>query len=459
MCFRYLLYAFTLIYSAHLYAETKPLRVSELLPFASNEVGRFSLKYDSLSSAGADYDLNEGSVDFYYSMSLINEFDVNKSLYDQEYISLNGLIPYDIASKASFFFQTEMNGSLRGKVDRKNMLKAYSLINLDFIKRDVSDTYKSSVAGEVRGSIDERLLFRTEHMPSPSLSLYMAGALNDIDNHSKGLKYATVKDVIKKTAMYSYMDVSVMPYCKGRSLTKSEWVDITSVNDFPKRFPFMCSTFEQMALVHATPRADAVLAMSGSRFSLEEAIANSGLNKYLFDDYLSRQYGPNNKKVVSRTYLANSLIAGNVDKHSIQKSISGNPFNNNVALASSIVEQGQISRSQIVKMAGYLNQLDRNVEHDEALSALIIASPIVSIVDKEWRNCESNQFIGFDRSCATITQNVYVGNIPSALDVVEGEVSPLHAYYLNWYLSKGLITDSEARTFLLRYTKYLKSTH
>ena len=153
MGFRYLLYAFTLIYSAHLYAETKPLRVSELLPFASNEVGRFSLKYDSLSSAGADYDLNEGSVDFYYSMSLINEFDVNKSLYDQEYISLNGLIPYDIASKASFFFQTEMNGSLRGKVDRKNMLKAYSLINLDFIKRDVSDTYKSSVVGEVRGSI------------------------------------------------------------------------------------------------------------------------------------------------------------------------------------------------------------------------------------------------------------------------------------------------------------------
>ena len=287
----------------------------------------------------------------------------------------------------------------------------------------------------------------------------MAGALNDIDNQGKELKYAMVKDVIKKTTMYSYMDVSVMPYCKGRSLTKSEWVDITSVNDFPKRFPFVCSTFEQMVLVHATPRVDAILAMDGSRLSLEEAIASSGLNRYLFDDYLSRQYGPNNKRVVSSTYLANSLIAGNVHKYSIQESISSNPFNNNVALASSIVEQGLISRSKAVKVVGYLNQLDRNVEHDEALSALIIASPIVSIVDKEWRNCESNQFIGFDRSCATITQNVYVGNIPSALDVVEGEVSPLHAYYLNWYLSKGLITDSEARTFLLRYTKYLKSTH
>jgi len=123
------------------------------------------------------------------------------------------------------------------------------------------------------------------------------------------------------------------------------------------------------------------------------------------------------------------------------------------------VEQGQISWSQIVKMVGYLNQLDRDAENDEALSALIIASPVVSIVDKEWRNCESNQFVGFDRSCATIQQNVYFGNIPSALDVAEGEVSPLHAYYLNWYLSKGLITDSEARSFLLRYTKYLKSTH
>ena len=459
MCFRYLLYVLMLFYSVQQYAETQPLRVSELLPFTSNEVGRFSLKYDSLSSSGTDYNLNQGSVDFYYSMSLINEFDVNKSMYDQEYISLNGLIPYDVASKASFFFQTEMNGSLRGKVDRKNMLKAYSLINLDFIKREVSDTNKSSVVGEVRGSIDESLLFSSEQMSSPSLSLYMAGVFNEIENDGKELKYATVKDVIKKTSMHSFMDISVLPYCKGRSLGKSEWVDITSEDDFPKRFPFVCSTIEQMVLVHITPKVDTILAMGSSSLSLEEAITSSGLNQYLFDDYLSRQYGPNNKKVVSRTFLANSLIAGNVHRDSIQESISSNPFNNNATLASSIVEQGLVSRSNIVKIVDYLGQLDRDVAHVEALSALIIASPIVSIVDKVWRNCESNLFVGFDRSCATINQNVYVGNIPSALDVVEGEVSPLHAYYLNWYLSKGLIADSEARSFLLRFTKYLKSTH
>ncbi|WP_394222787.1 hypothetical protein [Alteromonas gracilis] len=433
--------------------------MSELLPYASNELGRFSLKYDSLSSAGADYDLNEGSVDFYYSMSLINEFDVNRSMYDQEYISLNGLIPYDIVSKASFFFQNEMNSSLRGKIDRKNMLEAYSLINLDFIKRDFPDTYKSSVVGEVRGSIDERLLLSAEEGASPSLSLYMAGVLSDIEKHGKELKYAVVKDVIKKTAMYNYMDLSVLPYCKGRSLSKSEWIDIASWSDFPKRFPFMCSTFEQMVLVHITPRVDTILAMDVSRMSLEEAIASSGLSRYLFDDYLSRQYGPDNKRVISRTYLANSLLEGNVHRNSIQESISSNPFNNNVGLASSILEQGLISQSKIVKIANYLNQLDRDVKHDKALSALIIASPTVTIVDKVWRNCESNQFVGFDLSCATIKQDVYIGYIPSALDVAEGDVSPLHAYYLNWLLSKGLMTSSEARSFLHRYANYIKSTH
>lgn len=458
MCYRILLSVLTLFSCSHLCAESEPLRINDLLPYASSEVGRFSLKYDSLSSEGGEYDLNNGSLDFYYSLSLINEFDIDKSMSEQQFHSLDGLVPYDVASKASFYFQNQMNTTLRGKVDRKNILEAYRVINLDYEKRDAVSEPKTSVVGKVKSSINKSLLLNNDAPPSQGLSLYLAGMLNDIGGRNNGLAYITVKDIIQKAAMYDFMDVSILLYCKGRSLRDARWRDITSAEDFPKRFPQICTPYEQRALFYALPKPDVAFTTNGPMLSLEEALQSKGLNRYLDTVYLNDQYGRENKSTVSRTFLNDNELIGKVHSHSVNKDIANMSFNTHKSLALSMIEQGLVSRSDIVKSADYMALLERNTAKEDALAALLLTSPSVKIIDKKWRNCTSNQFVNFEYSCATIEQEVYIGRVPSALDVVEGDVSPLHAYYLNWYLSKGLLTPLEARSFLSRYTKYLKST-
>ena len=458
MCFRILLCFFTLFSCSHLYAESEPLRINDLLPYASSEVGRFSLEYDSLSSEGGEYDLNNGSLDFYYSLSLINEFDIDKSMSEQQYISLNGLVPYEVASKASFYFQTEMNTTLRGKVDRKNILEAYHLINLDFEKRDAETEPKTSVVGKVKSSINKGLLLNKDAPPSQGLSLYLAGMLNDIGGRNNGLEYTTVKDIIQKAAMYDFMEVSILLYCKGRSLRDAQWRDITSDEDFPKRFPQVCIPYEQRALFYALPKQDVFFTENGPALSLEEALQSKGLTRYLDTEFLTEQYGSGNKRTVSRTFLNDKELTGKVYSHSVNKDIANTSLNTSKSLALSMIEQGLVSRSDIVKSADYMALLKRDTAKEDALAALLVTSPNVTITDKKWRNCTSNHFVNFEYSCAGIEQEVFIGRVPSALDVAEGGVSPLHAYYLNWYLSKGLLTKLEARSFLDRYTAYLKST-
>lgn len=457
MCFRYLLPLFLFLSSGSVYADASTLRLKDLFPYSSSDTGRFTLKYDSLSSSGGEYDLSSGSLDFYYSLSLINEFDVNKSMSEQDYIDVRGVVPYDIASKASFFFQTEMNTTLRSKIDRKNILDAYRVVNLDFVKRDTEVKSSGVVVGEIKATIEESLMLPND-VPSPGLSLYMAAALTDMQASDSGLHYAFIKDVVGKSNMLDYMDVSVLLYCKGRSLKRSTWFDITSLDSFPREFPQVCMAFEQRALFHAVPKVEKILAMGGSALSLEEALMLNGFNLNLRSEYLTQQYGKKKSRRVKRTYLSENGEDGKVFSATIMDAIGDIPFSSNSSLAMSMIEQGLVNSSDLIKSADYAALLDRQIGREEALASLLMPSSDITIIDDEWRNCTSNHFIDFEHSCASVNQEVYIGWVPSALDIAEGDISPLHAYYLNWYLSKGLITSLEARSFLDKYSEYLKAT-
>jgi len=438
-------------------ANEERVNVVDFLPATSSDLNKLSLQYDALSSDGGDYEHIQGSFDVFFDLSLINEFDINKPVDMQDAKSIDGLMTYDMATSLSYHFQEKMNNVLVGKMDKERLLAAHKLINLDFVKPDSTYSEESEVVGDIRGDISHNLNNFDIEGNAGGTALFIVDFLMHESRKPNGLSYSLFQSIYDRVPLTDYMDITLILYCDGYSLSLSETFKLTAQNMLPDKFPIICRKSNKRAIVGVDIDHDKILGIQHNDSTLSESLSVFGISELISTEYLDNISA--GKRVLDGYIYSDDRKGKVLYAGQLEELLYDMPLFMNYSLVLSMKDKGVLYQKDLVRADGYMELLGRNERSLDAISRLLLFNNRITEYEKEWGKCASNHLVNFETNCVAIKQAVFFGTVPNGLDIVMGPPSSIHAYYLPFHVNIGTVSKREASAFLQKYSNHIKNRH
>lgn len=431
---------------------------NSLFEEASKEgMNTLSIAYDTLISDKSSYHHKSGSIDFHYLVWLVNEYDPSIPDSEQDITHFtDSVMPYETAEQATHYFQDKFNGELKNKIDRHNLLKAYRLVNMDYVKRKHDYEVIFTLTGDQQAN--ESKLIKPESRtknPNVGLSLFLLDVLLAMSMEDNGLSYESLKLIIERSDVQKISTISAIIYCEGKTLRNSVTYHIVDGDELPTTSTLFCDPHDMKVIPSVEIKADAVFEHTPTGLTLEESLYDSGLNRAISNEYLSFLYDSYAKRDISGYIYATDEDVRSLSRQALSDYLPSNEPLLRTSLAISMMDKGRITNTERENAPTYLGALGRKSSVVQAISSLIVSNDNIVSHSPSWKTCTNNSLPRGFAMCANITRTFFVGAVPSALDIVFEDPNARHAYYLLDHLRHQRITEHEAKVFINKYQQYL----